>query len=317
MSDLKTTPDRGVGEAAALLADLAQKAAGDVVLSTFTLPADARQRGLPDAIPVGLRTGAAAAFLDIRGEIEKWRLAPERVRGVATATTLKSFVDLVDRHKDAHSVLFARTRWPEPSLIAVIDYPEQGGAPRFAEHRVKYDFPVTPEFKAWADSNGKILDQASFAAFVEDRIADLIDPMELTAEGGADGYAKLFRTVFASPAELVELARGLEVNVGQKVKNAVKLQSGEASIVFETVHADARGAELHVPGLFAIRVPAFLDGAPIELVARLRYQVRDGAILWSYRLWQWEEVLRRRVAADFAHAAEETGLLAIEGAPEA
>lgn len=306
-------PDRGVGEAAALVADLAAKAAGAITLTVADLPALIRDPGLPNQIPAAILDGDKAKFLDIAAEFERWREAPKRRKGTATATTLASFIALVERHKDVHSVLFARTSWPDPGLTAVFDYHERNGSPRFGEHRARYAFPVTVEFAAWIGSNRKWLGQAEFARFVEERIADLSVPLDSEVAE----FEPLFRQKFAVPTDLVDLARGLEVNVGRKVKNAVRLQSGEASVSFEEEHTTARGEPLHVPGLFMLRLPAFVDGQLVSIVARLRYRVADGAILWSYDLYLWEEILRRRVVTDFATAATQTGLLAIEGAPEA
>lgn len=305
--------DRGIGETTALVADLAQKAAGEIALTVAELPALVADLGLPDQIPVAILDGDKAKFLDLKAEFEKWREAPARRAGTAQATTLASFIALVERHKDKDSVLFARTRWPEPSLTAVFDYHQKAGSPRFGQHRAKYSFPVTPEFEAWIKLNGNPFGQAEFAAFVEDRIADL----SVATDSEREQYETLFKTRFAVPTDLVDLARGLEVNVGSKVKNAVRLQTGEVSLTFETEHRDAAGGELHIPGLFMLRLPAFVDGALCSIVARLRYRLRDGAVLWFYELYQWEEVLRRRVATDFAAAATQTGLDAFEGSPEA
>ncbi len=304
--------DRGVGEAVEQIATLAQKAAGELVDGLVEFPAGSQPAGLPEAFRILARTGASPALVDLRAEAEKWRTAPERRTGTAQATTLASFIALVERHKDTHSVLFARTRWPEPHLLAVFDYHEKAGSPRFGQHRAKYSFPVTPEFEAWIKMNGKPFGQADFAAFVEDRIADL----SVATDAEREQFESLFKTRFAVPTDLVDLARGLEVSVGQRVKNAVRLQSGEASIVFETEHRDAAGGELHVPGLFVLRLPAFVDGGVVSIVGRLRYRLKDGAVIWFYELYQWDEVLRRRVATDFATAAAQTGLDAFEGAPE-
>ena len=305
--------DRGIGETTALVAGLAAQAAGEIQLDHATLLGGITDPGLPRLIPVAFLDGAQAKFLDLKAEFEKWREAPARRTGTATATTLASFIALVERHKDANSVLFARTRWPEPHLLAVFDYHEKAGRPGFGQHRAKYSFPVTPEFEAWVKYNGKVLGQAEFAAFVEDRIADL----SVATDAERDQFETLFKTKFAVPTDLVDLARGLEVAVGSKVKNAIRLQSGEVSLTFETEHRDASGAELHVPGLFVLRLPAFVDGGLVSIVARLRYRLKDGVVLWFYELYQWEEVLRRRVATDFATASAQTDLDAFEGAPEA
>lgn len=72
-----------------------------------------------------------------------WRTSPETKLGTAHVTTLSSFIELVERHKTEHSVIFANMDWQRPSLTAVIDYhkKENGGAADNGKHRIQYEFP--------------------------------------------------------------------------------------------------------------------------------------------------------------------------------
>ena len=302
----------GEGEAVKQIIAIAQDASGAILKPEELKPA-AGVHGLPESFPFAVRTGKNPELLSLRKLWEEYRTAPERRDGTARVTTLASFIDLVNRHKDAHSVLFAQTLWPDPALTAVIDYHQTDGAARFGQHRIAYKFPLTREFQAWAQQNQKPMGQAEFAGFVEDRIADL----SVALDSEATTYETLFRTKFAVPTDLVELARGLSINVGSKVKNAFRTQSGEAEITFETEHTKANGEPLHVPGLFMLSLPVFVDGGEVRIPARLIYRVEEGKILWSYRLYKWEEALRTRVVNDLNVAAKQTELPAFEGAPEA
>lgn len=209
----------GDAEAIKALVDLAQKAAGELDVYPVSPPPGF---GLPSNIPLLFKKGAAPTVSSVREMLEVWRAKPERRKGVAETTTLASFIDLVNAHKEAASSIFAKTTWPEPSLTAVIDYHTRDQADNCA-HRIRYAFPLTDEFKAWIANNGKPLPQLVFAQFIEDHIMDLAVADRLEDQD----LEKLFRTKFALPTEMLDLSRGLEVNVEERVVNAFRLQSGQ------------------------------------------------------------------------------------------
>lgn len=272
--------------------------------------------GLPSSFPLGFdRRTNGHGLVSLRDQAEKWRIAPERRHGTANVTTLASFMDLTNRHKDEHSAIFAATAWPDPSLTAVIDYHETTGVARFGKHRIHYAFPLTDEFKAWAAQDGKAMVQGEFAAFIEEHAPDLANATEQeNKEFGPEG---LFLTKIATPTELMMLSRGLSVNVTGKVKNHQSLQTGEGEITFVEEHQDSRGQKLTVPGVFMIAIPAFIGGEAVRIPARLRYRVRDGAVVWFYQMFRWKQLLRDRVVDDLDIAASNTELPTFEGSPEA
>lgn len=304
-------------EAVDKVADLAKSAAGFTI---HPINVKGLSPGLPDAFPIGFdhrpnlpQGNPIQAVRDMRELAEKWRLHPERRKGTAEVNTLQSFIDLTNRHKTEHSVIFAATRWPDPSLTAVIDYHEKNnGKPAFGEHVVSYPFPLTDELKAWAGQDGVPMNQGQFAAFIEERVADLAS----ATDNEKKELAALFGTTMANPAEMLALSRGLEVNVAGKVKQNVRLSSGEGEIVFVEEHLDSKGEKVVVPGLFMVCTPAFLDGVAVRLPARLRYRVAGGSVSWFYQLYRWKEILRDRVVADLERAKDATDLPAYEGEQE-
>ncbi len=290
------------------IADLAQKAHEAQIIQ---VPTDGLGAGLPQSVPVlyDPRTGQIHALTH---DIEKYRQAPRAREGSAVALTLASFVDLVIRHADEGSAIFAETRWPNPKLTAVIDYHDVAKQPRHGRHRIVYDFPITDELKAWQAMNGKAMAQDAFAAFIEEHLSDLASPFD----GERDEFERLFKEKFGTPSEILSLSRELEVLVGHHVKNKVRLSSGESEIVFVEEHTDKSGQKVVVPGIFMVSVPAFVDGEPVRIPARLRYRVADGGLKWFYQLYRWEFWLRERVQQDLGKAADATSLPAFEGVPE-
>ncbi|QOF71451.1 DUF2303 family protein [Aminobacter sp. SR38] len=268
--------------------------------------------GLPSSLPVAFDR-KAQAFRSVKTLIEEFRSAPDRRKGTATADTLASFIGLVNRHKDENSALFGKTSWPEPKLTAVLDYDKEGLAARNRSHRVVYAFPLTEEFKAWVNGSAKPMDQEVFAAFIEEHAAELAAPLD----GERSTYEPLFKETMATPSEVLSLSRHLEVFVSAKAKQGIRLQTGERTVEFTEEHQNAKGEKVVIPGIFMVSVPAFVDGDPVRIPARLRYRISGGDIKWFYQLYRWEFFLREQVGHDLKQAATETGLPSFEGSPEA
>lgn len=290
------------------IAKLAARASAAQLLA---IPTEGLGEGLPPTVPV-IFNPATGGLVDLKSTIEAYRQAPRAREGLAKVTTLASFIELMNRHKDDDSAIFAETRWPNLKLTGVVDYHGLNHEPAHGRHRVRYDFPVTDEFKAWVETSGKPMAQADFAAFLEEHAAELASPFD----GETQEYELLFKEKVAAPTDILSLSRDLEVFVGQKVKNKTRIQSGEMEITFVEEHTDAHGAKVVIPGVFIVSVQAFVDGEKVRIPARLRYRVKGGDIVWFYQLYRWEFWLREQVQKDLALAAEQTRLPAFEGVDE-
>jgi hypothetical protein len=268
--------------------------------------------GLPEQVPM-LFDRKAQRIVPVLEEIEAARQQPKDIRGTAKAETLEAFIALTRRHLNSQSAIFASTQWPKPSLTAVIDYHEgtlperdpgemiaEDHVPRWGDHRIRYEFPVTEEFTAWINGNKKPMEQADFAAFLEEHAAELAAPFD----GEVSEYELLFKESFATPADLIALSRSLEVHVGAKVKRAERLQTGERTVEFVEEHLNNKGEKVDIPGIFMVSVPAFIDGDPVRIPARLRYRISGGGIVWFYQLYRWEFWLRIAVKADLREAGK-------------
>lgn len=304
----KTLDDMAAGGAAGLIAQLATSSSEPALIN---IPTAGLGEGLPPTVPV-LFDRANQRVIDLQGVIGAARQTPARRKGTASVETLRSLIDLVNRHKDANSVIFGTTTWPKPKLTAILNY-NTGTDPRWNDHRVVYEFPLTEEFKAWIDGDGKPMDQATFALFLEEHAAELAAPFG----GEVTEYEALFKERFATPADLIALARHLEVFVNAKAKQGIRLQTGERTIEFSEEHLNVKGEKVDIPGIFMVSVPAFLDGDAIRIPARLRYRIKGGDISWSYQLYRWQFWLRTKVQQDLEKAGKETELPTFEGAPEA
>lgn len=292
-----------------LVTTLAGRASAPEIVSIDT---EGLGDNLPGKIPVAFNR-TAQSFYSLRALVQEYRDSKDRRRGTARAETLDSFVGLINRHKDAQSALFGKCSWPEPKLTAVLNYNATGAEVRPADHRIVYAFPLTEEFKAWVGMNAQPMDQEVFAAFLEEHAAELASPHD----GERSDYERLFKEKMATPSEVLELSRHLEVFVASKAKQGIRLQTGERTVEFTEEHQNAKGEKVVIPGVFMVSVPAFVDGEAVRIPARLRYRIAGGGIKWFYQLYRWEAFLREQVGHDLRAAADATGLPAFEGAPEA
>ncbi|MFO1156643.1 MAG: DUF2303 family protein [Rhodospirillales bacterium] len=267
-------------------------------------------------VPSGLRLESLKRYAD------EYAAAPDRRRGTANIDDLDSFVALVNRFKDGDSVIFADRDAAKPSLTAVLNYDHAGGngAPRFGDHRIVYAFPLAEAWCAWGERDGKKLGQGDFAEWLENRIGDIMPPP--TSADLADGrfpglaaFAGEATGAWADVRRLVELARGLTVNVASRLKESRNLQTGEASLVFEAEHQDAQGAPLKVPSLFLLGLPVFDQGPAYRIAARLRYRVAGQALAWFYQLWRPELAFRHAIHEACRRAGDETALPLFYGRP--
>lgn len=293
------------------IARLAMEAAG---ASDTTIYWNDAPRGLPTSAPVKVIQGANPDLKSVKALFEEYRQFPERKTGTAKVLTLQSFMDLVNRHKTGDTAIFANSDWRKPSVQAVIDYHavDTGGDPAWLKHRIAYEFPLSDPWKLWVAQDGEWMDQAEFAAFIEDHIADLSSPTSVEA----DDYERMFGAKIATPAELIQLSRGLQVFAATNVKNAVTLQSGEGSIVFEEEHRDAAGNKLIVPGIFILQVAPFFQGDLIRVPVRLRYRLAGGKLKWAFQIYRPDLAVTDRVRADLDIIARETAVPVFEGFPE-
>lgn len=259
--------------------------------------------------PTGVHGLPASVF-------DSYRAEPIRRAGTAKFTELASFLAHVERFKDEDSAIFAVDDRARPSLTAVLDYHRAGsvGDPRFGKHRGEFAFPLSDEWKAWLASNGKPMQMVEFAAFLEDRITDVLDDAGDLPED-MQRFVSAIGGNIASPTKLMEIALGLKVHEKSSVGETVNLASGEAEISFVSQHTDASGKPLKVPNLFLIGIPVFHNGASYRVAARLRYRKQDGLKFW-YELWRLDRVFDHAFSEAVTEAAVKTGLPIYRGTPE-
>lgn len=292
------------GDAAAIIEAMERLTAAD----TIELGGNVRVLAVPRGITIQ----------SIKPLLDEYLPKPARREGTAHLTTLESFIAHVERHKDEPTAVFVDVaNRTAPKMIAVLNYQDAGPATdadaSHNDHRAVYAFPVSDEWKAWSSSLTG-LSQEALATFLEDRIVDVIDPERALAS--TTEFAARAGLTFASPSRVLDLSRGLTVHVGQQVKRAVNLSTGESTIAYQETHADEGGAPLKIPGGFIVEIPVFRGGVLYQLPMRLRYKVSGGSVTWTLTPSRvdaiWDDAVKG--AADVVQVA--TGLSLFYGTPE-
>lgn len=263
---------------------------------------------------------------------DDYRDTPKRRLGVANLTKIESLIDHVNRFQNAESVLFAIDNRTTPSITAVLDYHDRVNVgegdtlagihevsrPRFGQHRSRFAFPLSDEWKAWTEKDGNVFGMAEFAHFLEDRIIDVLEliPDEDSLPEDLRRFINICGGKVATPNKLVELSRGLQVHESSAVSEAINLGSGEGQISFASEHTDRNGGALNVPGLFLIGIPVFKHGPLYRIAARLRYRKTVEGLKFWYELWRTDRTFDHAFGEACERVRVETGLPLLFGTPE-
>jgi uncharacterized protein YfdQ (DUF2303 family) len=222
---------------------------------------------------------------ELSSYVDLLRSRPQRREGLTQLESSLSLVNFAKRYKGPTSTLWAHLTDSAANLKVVVNDHEAGaeGKPEFGDFTGSYDAQFSKEWREWTGSAGRRMSQGEFAEWIEERLPDLtgkpthprvlevFDRLELEA---------------APPAQLLQVSRGLRVQVTAKVHEAKNLSSGETEVVYgeEHAHSDKTGNRIRVPSAFVIRIPVFDHDEPVEAAAFLRYSLEGGSVKWLYRL---------------------------------
>lgn len=257
---------------------------------------------------------------------DAYRQYPLMRKGTVRLTTLDSFIEVVKRFSFPTSAIFACDDMAEPSLTAIFDYhpgnewsAEEEVPPMIQNgyHRAAYAFPLSPEWQAWIKMNATPMAMGEFARFLEDHIVDVsADPVEAFGKASQD-FVKANRGKLATPTNLIEISRGLQIYESSVIKEAKNLSTGEAQFTFDSQHTDGDGKPLVLPNMFSIVLPVFRGASdPFRLIARFRYRKTEGGLKFWYELWRPDLVFDTAFQKSIAAVASGTSLPVYIGAPD-
>ena len=234
---------------------------------------------LSDALAAGASIGDAK---ELKGDyavvprsfdlesLERFKAQPDRKRGETKFKREAEFSAYVDAHKTSATVIFADL--DRFSLTAVMDHHAKGpgGKAGWGQHRASCALPVDPDWKTWTDRNDKAMDQVGFAQFLEDNLPAIKKP---------DG------------AELLEIAQNLEAKSNVSFKSAERLSDGRRAFTYSDEPTQKIGkGKVELPEEFLISIPVFRWGHRHDLLAKLRYRIKEGQLILWYHLHRPQDV---------------------------
>lgn len=204
-------------------------------------------------------------------DLEDHRAAPDRVREsvrldriadltaylAAHTTRTSSVIYVSERHRQVHAILDAITR----------------DDPSWQSWRATVPLEPTPEWTAWAELDGSLVEQDDFALFCEDHLDDFVDP---------------------TGATMLELAQHFQASSTGEFRSGRRLDNGSVALTYndETTATAGATGQLEVPSTFSIALAPFIGEDRYALTARLRYRVSGGKLRIGFALVRPDLVIR-------------------------
>ena len=260
---------------------------------------------------------AGKSLQSLKGFRDEYATSPDRITGTATLRDEASFIAHVKEMRMPNTSIFANPDASAPSLTAVYDYHAVFGdtqEPAFGVHRAHWPLALSKEWKAWTGAAGKSMSPTEFAEFLELYVPDVY-----WGDQHSDFTKKLIEQLelrLATPSSLIALSRNLAVNVDVNVRQAQTLSSGEIAMTYVEQHRDGEGQPLRVSNAFLIAIPVFFGGPTYQLLARLRYRLREGKITWAYDLHRTDLAFDAAFKEICERVQSETDRTVFLGAPE-
>lgn len=234
---------------------------------------------------------------DITEQVEKANPHPNRPRGSATLNDIDSFNKYVSMHGIAGSTVI----YADPdtrALVAVLNDHQEVSMPHqsagWRDFRATYTAALSREFDAWLRNNKQPKEQEEFAVFVEDNIADVMEP---------------------SGDVLLQIALTLQAKTEANFNTSRRLDNGQVQITYtENIDARAAAGSIEIPREFTIGCRLFKNGDGYKIRARLKYRLGHGKVKFWYELDRPENAIEDAFK-ECVKKANETGFPVLIGKP--
>lgn len=211
-------------------------------------------------------------------DLQPYQPRPLRLKQIVAIDTPESFINYLKQFASEQTTLvFVDRRTGE--FRAVLDY-HQNTQPSWKDHRANLALQPTLAWSEWETANGVEMSQVGFVRFLEDHIPDISQPLG---------------------AQLMEMVMDFEAHKAAQFSSSVRLQDGGVKFTFnETVQGSSTGGEIRVPSMFMLSLAPF-EGMPLrDVVARLRFRIREGQLAIWFDLARLADVKQQAVDEVFA-----------------
>ncbi|MGW4525145.1 DUF2303 family protein [Amycolatopsis sp. NPDC004378] len=211
-------------------------------------------------------------------DLERHLGTPRRPRGDATITDPADFCTYVRRLEGTQTTVWANE--DAATVTAVFNdhgETEDGDAEGFGgwrDHTATLRLKVDRDWAAWAEFDGKLFEQETFAEFLEDNARLIVDP---------------------DAATMYEVARSFQARSKSDYSRVVRVDNGDVQMTWNE-QTDAKvgvgKGTFEVPATFTVRLAPFVGTPMQELTARLRWRLREGRLGIGFALLRPDLVVR-------------------------
>ena len=232
--------------------------------------------------------------IDLTAAIEKAGDSPRRKTGTVHLSEIGSFnVFVADQGVSGNVYIYAD---PDArTLTAVLnDHVHGDEEAGWRDHRAIFQAELSREFNTWMRNNKQPMEQEAFAIFLEDNIADVVEP---------------------SGETLLQVALTLQAKTEVNFSSQRRLDNGQVQLAYsETIDARAAAGTIEIPREFAIGARLFKNGEGYKVRARLKYRLGGGKVKFWYELDRPETVIEDAFQA-YINSARENGFTVLIGKP--
>lgn len=239
-------------------------------------------------IPDGFR------HIDLTATIEKAGDAPRRKTGTVQLGDLSSFNIYVADQGEPHRVYIYAD--PESrTLTAVLNEHANGEETAgWRDLRAVYRAELSREFATWLGKDRKPMEQEEFAVFLEDNIADIVEP---------------------SGETLMAVALTLQAKTEVAFNSHRRLDNGQIQLTYsENIEARAGAGSIEIPREFTIGLRLFKNGDAYKVRARLKYRLLAQKVKFWYELDRAENAVEDAFQ-EYINQARENGFTVLIGKP--
>lgn len=226
---------------------------------------------------------------------DRWAKVPERMKGVTRVDDVDSFVWLYNRFAaDTTTEVYAGREFNTVTAV----FNSHGEDPGWGDHRAQLVLKLSNSWADWSKVSGRDVEQRSFAEFIEDHLADMLEP---------------------SGAHMLEVAQKLQGTQRVEWRSAQVLADGTRQLLYaESTDAHAAGTtgNLKVPHELKLGLQVFDRHATrYEVAGRFRYRINGGKLQLLVKLLGLDEIRDAALAAVVAEVKEKIGVEVLWGSP--
>lgn len=265
----------------------------DTIIAMGSLPAkvvDVPNSNIPVVvIPEGFKVEGLEKFI-----WNEHRERPERIKQSVTVQDVDSFVNYYNLFSDENTRTFADEN--QSRVLAVLDYHgAKEGSPRWGSHRLTLLLQKSPEWVIWLGNNNKAKTQQEFCEFLEQHATDITKP---------------------SPAHMKDIAGDLWMKTDVEFSSSQRQTDGQVQFKYsESSKTGVGTGDLMVPESFTISIAPFFGGQRVDMIAMLRFRLKEGKLTFFYTLIRPDEVLHQAFLAARDTIATQLQVAIINGSP--